>query len=115
MRNQAKLKLARDLRRNSTMPEQKLWEQLRNRNCGEFKFLRQVPIGPYIADFVCREKKLVIELDGWTHSTPDETARDASRSSFLKAEGYRVIRFGNESAMQGMDGLPVLILEELGK
>ena len=115
MRDQANLKAAKLLRQNETMPEKKLWEALRNRNCGGFKFVRQAPIGPYIADFVCRDRKLIVELDGWTHSTPEELAHDARRTSLLNGEGYRIIRFGNDAAMQGMDGLLTLILDELKK
>jgi very-short-patch-repair endonuclease len=115
MRDQANLKAAKRLRQNETMSEKKLWEQLRNRSCGGFKFVRQAPIGHYVADFVCREKMLIVELDGWTHSTPEELAHDMRRTAFLNSEGYRVVRYGNESAMQGMDGLLTLILEELEK
>ena len=115
MRENANLAAAKLLRRNETMPEKKLWEQLRNRYCGGFKFVRQAPIGPYVADFVCREKMLIVELDGWTHSTPEELASDARRTAYLNAQGYRVVRHGNESAMHGMDGLLTLILEELKK
>jgi very-short-patch-repair endonuclease len=113
MRDQANLKAAKYLRQNETLPEKKLWEQLRNRSCEGFKFVRQAPIGPYIADFVCREKMLIVELDGWTHSTQEELAHDTRRTTFLNAQGYRVVRHGNESVMQGMDGLLTLILEEL--
>jgi very-short-patch-repair endonuclease len=113
MRDQANLKAARSLRQTETLPEKKLWEALRNRNCGGFKFVRQAPIGPYIADFACRDRKLIVELDGWTHSTPEELKHDARRTAFLQEQGYRVIRFTNEAAMQGMDGLLTLILDEL--
>jgi very-short-patch-repair endonuclease len=115
MRDQANLKAAKHLRQNETLPEKKLWEALRNRNCGGFKFVRQTPIGSYIADFACRDKKLIVELDGWTHSTPEELGHDARRTAFLNAEGYRIVRFTNEAAMQGMDGLLTLILDELKK
>ena len=115
MRDKANLKAAKLLRQSETLPEKKLWEQLRNRNCGGFKFVRQAPIGPYIADFACREKMLVVELDGETHSTPEELAHDARRTKYLNELGYRIVRYGNESAMHGMDGLLVLILEELKK
>jgi very-short-patch-repair endonuclease len=115
MRDGENLKAAKLLRKNATLPEQKLWAQLRNRQLEGFKFRRQVPIGPYIADFVCLEKMLVVELDGWTHSTPEELAYDQRRTIFLNAEGYRVARFDNIEAMQGMDGLLQLILDELRK
>jgi very-short-patch-repair endonuclease len=115
MRDDENLKAAKSLRKQSTTPETKLWVELRNRQLGGFKFRRQTPIGPYIADFVCMEKMLVVELDGWTHSTPDEIAYDTCRTAFLNAEGFRVKRFDNIEAMQGMDGLLQLILDELQK
>jgi very-short-patch-repair endonuclease len=115
MRDDENLKAAKTLRKQSTTPETKLWVELRNRQLGGFKFRRQTPIGPYIADFVCTEKMLVVELDGWTHSTSDEIAYDKRRTAFLNAQGYRVIRFDNIDAMQGMDGLLQLILDELQK
>jgi very-short-patch-repair endonuclease len=87
---------ARELRSTSTQAESKLWQHLRNRQLNNFKFVRQEPIGPYIADFVCRTKKLVIEIDGVTHETLEELAHDAARTAFLVREGYRVVRFSNE-------------------
>jgi very-short-patch-repair endonuclease len=115
MRDNANLNAAKLLRQSETLPEKKLWEQLRSRNCGGFKFVRQAPIGPYIADFVCRKKMLIVELDGWTHSTPEELAHDTRRTAYLNNLGYRVVRYGNDSAMHGMDGLLTLILGELRK
>ena len=87
---------ARTLRRDATATEKILWHHLRNRQLSNFKFARQETIGPYIADFVCRAKKLIIEIDGVTHETPDELAHDAARTEFLVGQGYRVIRFRNE-------------------
>ena len=84
------------MRSEPTAAEFKLWQHLRNRQLSNFKFARQEPIGPYIADFVCSAKKLVIEIDGVTHETPDELAHDAARTAYLGHEGYRVIRFSNE-------------------
>jgi very-short-patch-repair endonuclease len=115
MRKDQNLKSARQLRRDETLAEKRLWEQLRSRNLEGFKFVRQAPVGPFVADFLCREKKLIVELDGWTHSTNEELSHDAKRTVFLQQAGYRVIRFDNESAIDGMDGLLVLILEELTK
>ena len=65
-----------------------------------FKFSRQVPIGAYIADFVCREQRLIVEVDGATHSTDEELAHDRRRSEFLKSEGYAVIRFQNDESTE---------------
>lgn len=115
MRKDQNLKAARYLRRSETLAEKRLWGQLRSRKLNGFKFVRQAPVGSFIADFLCREKKLIVELDGWTHSSDEEQTHDARRTGFLQQEGYRVIRFDNESALDGMDGLLVLILEELAK
>lgn len=115
MRDLRKLNQARALRKNSTPAEVKLWEQLRSRQLEGFKFLRQATIGPYIVDFLCREMKLVVELDGWTHSTPEELAYDARRTNYLENQGCRVLRFDNIEALEGMDALLVLVLEALQK
>jgi very-short-patch-repair endonuclease len=115
MRKDQNLKAARELRRTETLAEKTLWEELRNRKLNGFKFVRQAPVGPFIADFLCRERKLIIELDGWTHSTDEELSHDARRTAFFEKEGFRVVRFDNDSAIGGMDGLLVLILEELQK
>jgi very-short-patch-repair endonuclease len=115
MREGQKLKQARDLRRNATLPEQKLWQYLGNRQLDGFKFVRQMPIGPYIADFVCREKKLVVELDGWTHSTPGEISSDERRTQLLASKGYRVYRVGNQDVMESTEGVLQSILAELKK
>jgi very-short-patch-repair endonuclease len=97
---------ARELRSTSTAAESKLWQHLRNRQLNKTKFARQEPIGPYIADFVCRTQKLVIEIDGATHETPDEMVHDAARTAFLVEQGYRVIRFKNEEVFGDLS--PVL-------
>jgi len=74
-----------------TDAEQKLWQNLRNRQLGGFKFRRQHPIGPYIVDFVCLEKRIIVEADGGQHAS-DKNA-DISRDDYLKKKGYRVLRF----------------------
>lgn len=84
--------IARRLRKHSTVAEQKLWRYLRSRSLAGFKFVRQVPIGPYIVDFVCREKRLVIEVDGGQHA---ESCVDGVRDQWLTARRYRVLRFWN--------------------
>ncbi len=115
MREDENLKFAKELRKNTTLPEAKLWAGLRNRQVGGFKFRRQAPVGSYVADFVCPEKKLVVELDGWTHSTPGELAHDLRRTQFLNQQGFRVIRFGNTAVMENTDGVLQAILEDLNK
>ena len=101
------------MRSEPTAAESKLWQHLRNRQLSNFKFARQEPIGPYIADFVCRAKKLVIEIDGVTHETPDELAHDAARTAYLEHEGYRVIRFSNEDIFGDLSPVLEAIMQNL--
>jgi very-short-patch-repair endonuclease len=115
VRDDENLKAAKTLRKSATLPEAKLWEQLRNRQLGGYKFRRQSPVGPYIADFVCLEKNLVVELDGWTHSAPQEIANDEKRTRFVNTEGFRVIRFANTDVMESTSGVLQSILVELMK
>src|SRR5262245_66638434 len=88
--------LARKLRRNSTVAESRRWSELRNRQLDGFKIVRQDPIGPYVVDFACREAKLIVEVDGATHSTNEEIQRDALRSAELEGNGYKIIRVQND-------------------
>ena len=97
------LKFARELRRNETAAEVKLWEGLRGRRVGGFKFVRQLGIGNYIADFVCREKKLIVEVDGVTHSSDVEVEHDKKRTEFLASQGYRVHRVNNDDVYQSFN------------
>ncbi len=85
---------ARQLRRGATLAEAILWQALRLRTTTGFKWRRQHPIGPFIADFYCAEHRLIVELDGPVHDSQVE--RDAKRTERLEREGYRVIRFRNE-------------------
>jgi very-short-patch-repair endonuclease len=94
---------AKQLRRNSTDAEHKLWQALRSRQLSNMKFRRQVPIGSYIVDFVCPAAKLIIEIDGGQHS--DQADYDAKRSEYLAREGYRVIRFWNNEVLGNLDGV----------
>lgn len=88
---------ARSLRKSFTDAELKLWQLLKNRNLKNFKFRRQHPVGPYIADFACLERKLIIELDGGQHA--DNVAHDSRRTAYLESIGYRVIRFWNNDVL----------------
>ena len=83
---------AQELRRSSTDAERKLWGALRNRRLNGLKFTRQMPVLEYFADFVCRERKLIVELDGGQHA---DSPHDGERDRRLVAEGYRVLRFWN--------------------
>jgi very-short-patch-repair endonuclease len=90
---------ARSLRQSDNDAEAKLWSELRNRRLNGFKFVRQFPIGPYFADFACRERTLVIEIDGSQHA---ENRRDTIRDAFMIAEGWSVARFWNVDALTVM-------------
>jgi adenine-specific DNA-methyltransferase len=102
---------ARALRRRMTNAERSLWQLLRVRQIDGHKFRRQVPLGRHIADFVCHEMRLVIEVDGGQHvaSAPSEV----ERTRFLEAEGYRVLRFWNNEVLANPEGVRTTIAEEL--
>ncbi|MGA9865525.1 MAG: DUF559 domain-containing protein [Acetobacteraceae bacterium] len=102
--------LARKLRREATVVEQRLWRALRE-SALPWKFRRQHPIGRRIADFACPACKLVIELDGGQHAA--EMSEDAARSAELAAHGYRVIRFWNNEVTENLDGVLRRVLAEL--
>ena len=89
---------ARANRKNMTLSEQILWNVIRKKDFG-VRFLRQHIIGDYIVDFICIEEKLIIEVDGGYHSEPKQQNEDQQREEWLKAHGFRVIRFKNEEIM----------------
>lgn len=102
---------ARQLRRNQTDMEKKLWKYLRNRQLENCKFYRQYSIPPYFVDFICRDKKLIIEVDGGQHA--DRFQQDRKRTGHLEKKGYRVIRFWNNEVMDNIEGILHKILREL--
>ncbi len=104
---------ARSLRHNQTTPEALLWARLRNRQLGGRKFRRQVWLGHYIVDFFAAEARLVIELDGETHSGAPAEAADAARDAFLVGQGYRVLRFWNHEVTSNIDGVLQAIIAAL--
>ena len=104
---------ARALRRQLTPAETLLWAQLRGRRFQSCKFVRQAPIGPYVADFLCRSARLIVEVDGATHATDAEVAHDARRAVFLSAEGYRVLRVNNDEVYSRLDDVLETILAAL--
>ena len=102
---------ARELRKQSTDAESALWNLLRNRQLTGYKFRRQAPVGRYIVDFLCFERKLVVELDGGQHQ--EQADYDAERSRILESRGFRVIRFWNSEVIEDTDALLGAILIEL--
>lgn len=87
--------LARKLRKNQTPQEAKIWNILRNYQFNNLKFKRQQPIGNYIVDFICKEKKIIIEIDGGQHNTPENIKSDNDRTAYLESKGYKIFRFWN--------------------
>ncbi len=99
---------ARDLRQNMTNAENRMWYYLRNRRLGGYKFVREHVIGHYIVDFVCREKKLIIEVDGGQHMEAVEY--DDRRTRFLEKRGYQVLRVWNHDVFRNAQGIMEKIL-----
>ena len=97
-----------------TKAELKLWSRLCGRQLAGFKFRRQAPIGPYVVDFYCPARKLVIEVDGPQHGeTKLSEFQDAERERWLEAHGYRVIRFTADEAYYNTDGTLEFLYREL--
>jgi very-short-patch-repair endonuclease len=96
---------ARRLRQEATPAEQVMWEAVRNRRLDGLKFRRQYAIGPYVLDFCCTERRLVVELDGSVHDEPDRAPYDAGRTEDLAAYGYRVIRFRNDAVFTDLEAV----------
>ncbi len=90
---------ARLLRKEATEAERVLWEGLRGRRLQGLKFLRQYPIGPFIADFCCRDRRLVVEVDGEVHRMELQAAKDTERDLYLRGQNYMVLRFTNEDVL----------------
>jgi very-short-patch-repair endonuclease len=98
----AKRSFARRLRRDMTDAEAKLWRELRDRRLDRIKFRRQVPIGPYVVDFLCAEAGLIVEIDGSQHADSD---RDRVRDAALRARGFCVLRFWNDDVLRDLDAV----------
>lgn len=92
---------ARELRRNATECETRVWLAVRDRRLGGYKFRRQATVGPYIVDLLCTDRRLIVEIDGGQHGGPDDQRRDAA----LVANGYRILRFWNPDVISNLDGV----------
>ncbi|HEV7437977.1 MAG TPA: endonuclease domain-containing protein [Pseudorhizobium sp.] len=101
---------ARGMRRDPTRAEDMLWEALRDRRLAGAKFRRQVPLERYILDFVCFERRLIVEVDGWQHA---ESRGDGIRDAFFRSQGFRVLRFWNEEVEENINAVCLRILAEL--
>lgn len=104
---------AQKLRREMTDAERKLWYHLRQNNIDGLRFNRQVPIGNFIVDFLCRKKKLIIELDGGQHGDDEQKRKDIARDAALDNLGYAVLRFNDHDALVNTDGVVLQIVSYL--
>tara|TARA_B100000315_G_C14166438_1_gene402501 strand:+ start:150 stop:533 length:384 start_codon:yes stop_codon:yes gene_type:complete len=102
--------LAQSLRKRLTTSEKLLWQQLRRRQFHGYRFRRQTPLGPYIVDFLCVERMLVLEVDGDSHHYPRAKQKDQTRSAYLRERGFTVIRFSNSQIVESLDD----VLEKIG-
>jgi very-short-patch-repair endonuclease len=100
---------ARNLRSSQTSAEAKLWQALRNRRLARWKFRRQHSIERYVVDFVTLDGKLIVEVDGVTHSEPSERARDEARSNVLEARGFHIVRVSNTDVYDNLEGVLEMI------
>jgi BirA family biotin operon repressor/biotin-[acetyl-CoA-carboxylase] ligase len=101
---------ARELRNAATPAERKLWEFLRKGQLG-VRFSRQMPVGPFFPDFLCRERRLIVEVDGHSHDVLP--ARDIHRDRYLIEAGFRVLHFTNDDVLENTEGVVTAIQQEL--
>ena len=102
---------AQQLRREATPAERRLWQYLSRRQLGGFKFSRQMPIGLFVCDFLCRSENLAIELDGVSHDTSQDA--DAARDRYIAIEGIRLLRFTNADVFDNLEGVLITIEQAL--
>jgi very-short-patch-repair endonuclease len=110
--DESKTDRARRLRSTQTDAEAALWYWLRGRRLGGHKFVRQEPIGPYTVDFICRERRLIIEVDGGQHA---DSKSDATRDRWLSAHNYRILRFWNNHVLANMAGVLEVVATALAE
>ncbi len=112
MRNVAKRDRARELRRDMTLAERKLWQVLKGRGLDGHRFRRQHPLGPYIADFACLEAGVVIEVDGCQHH---DSEQDGHRDRYMQSIGFKVLRFWNNDVLANLEGTCAVIGQALAE
>ena len=102
---------ARQLRNNMTEAERRLWQRLKARQLHGMKFRRQQPIGHFVVDFACLERRLIVEVDGGQHA--EQAQADSERSRWLESLGYQVLRFWNNEVMEHLDAVTQTIADAL--
>ena len=105
---------ARELRKNMTPQEVKLWQLLRNKQFYGYRFLRQYIIENYIVDFVCISKKIVIEIDGGQHNQQNNIEYDKKRTKDIESHGFSVIRFWNNEIDDNIEGVYLKLMDAFG-
>jgi very-short-patch-repair endonuclease len=110
---QTRTSRAKQLRANSTDAERLLWRELRSRQVYGCKFRRQQPLGRFILDFVCLERRVVVEVDGGQHSEPEQAKYDAERTEWLAENGFRVLRFWDDEVLKQIDEVKAAIGQAL--
>jgi very-short-patch-repair endonuclease len=98
-------RFAKAMRQDMTRDELRLWQHLRKPGLEGLRFRRQAPIGAYIVDFFCPERKLIVEVDGDQHGFEAGEAHDLQRDAWLRDRGYRVLRFSNRDVMTNLNGV----------
>lgn len=106
---------ARNLRKNATPAERALWRCLRDKSAHGFRFRRQHPLGRYVADFVCLERRALIELEGGHHTDGDQAAHDVERDRLLRAQGYSILRFWNADVLRDPAAIAWQIIHTLNQ
>lgn len=102
---------SRDLRKNLTDAEQKLWQKLRHKQINDHKFRRQFVLGNYIVDFICLDKRLIVEVDGGQHM--DNVDYDLHRDEWLKSQNFKALRFWNNQVLNEIDSVLEVISQNL--
>ena len=107
-------KLARHLRKNQTVAEQRLWSELRQLRAQGYHFRRQCPIDGYIVDFACLSHRIIVEADGFQHFEGKVLKSDLSRNAHFHWQGFNVLRFNNGEVTENIDGVILEVLAALG-
>ena len=113
MKKRRKKKMIQIIQQKKTQ-ERKLWWYTRNRQFYGYRFLRQYCIGSYIADFVCLQKHIIIEIDGGQHNQPEDIEYDKRRTSYLNSKGYTVVRFWNHEINTNIEGVYLKLQQVFG-
>ena len=103
------LTFARELRQNQTEAEKTIWGKLKGKQIEDVKFRRQQPIGPYIVDFVCFKRRIIIEIDGGQHTEKKVRRKDEERRLWLEERGYKILRFWDNEVLKNIDGVLQII------